>query len=822
MTAVPSVLPAAPAPRSRGLLRLFLAFFAVLTVVLVLNGGLTLGAMRKVQFESTSAAVRVVGHDWAQRIQGAIRFGKPIAQFYGLNETLAEIARDLPAVSTVALTDAAGHVIGSHGDALRTGDLAAAVKRTLAAPGMLAHEVGGRHYLSFPIKGRDDAVAGALVMVVDGATITGALEPHVESNLALLAMVALGGSVLLLGGLLLINPMRGEAGMSGWRLYALPIAVMVLAQGVYSWESIATFRTQYVDAVQDTARIALSRLERDLERLFAKGVQIERLVGIEAPFGRIMGEAAEIGFIEVRAADGRVLARVHRDGSVERDAVPLPEGDRLDTVAGLDVPAAGGPLRVGSLRLHLEEGAIAAGARQRLLDSGTLVLISALFVVELFVLLAVLLRQQRARGQQAVEGAAPVDYGRHVLGRPSAFLLLFAWALPLSFIPLRMRELYVPIAGLSEHVVLALPLSAEMLCALVTALFAGALTDRRGWHLPFLAGVVVTVVGALLSTLANGPWSFVGARAVVGAGYGLAWMGIQGFIFLWATPQTRARGLAHLVAGIFAGHICGSAVGAMLAQQLGYVAVFGLGAALSVLPAVFVLSFMWPYFGKPAELPGVAAEPSRNLDLASVWRLLRDRNFTWLQLGSVVPFSVAQVGLLYFTLPLFLADQGVSQSTIGRIMMIYGLSVIYLGPMLGRFVDDTHNKKTFIVLGGLIGSLGMIYLFFDKSLFAITLSVFALGLGSAFAGAAQSAFALNLDAVKEMGMGKAMGVQRAADKLGQMIGPLLIGALFASVGAASGLAITGTLYLAATLLFLLIARTPGTAEELQPAEAAAR
>ena len=88
-------------------------------------------------------------------------------------------------------------------------------------------------------------------------------------------------------------------------------------------------------------------------------------------------------------------------------------------------------------------------------------------------------------------------------------------------------------------------------------------------------------------------------------------------------------------------------------------------------------------------------------------------------------------------------------------------------------------------------------------------SVFALGAASSLAGAAQSAFALNLDAVAKTGIGKAMGVQRAADKLGQMPGPLLVGPLFASVGAASGLAITGALYLAATLLFLAVAHSPG-------------
>lgn len=787
------------APR-QSTLRLFLAFFGVLLLVLLLNGGLTLGALHKVQFESTTAAVRMVGHDWALRIQGAIRFGKPIEQFYGLDATLAEIQKDLPAVATVAITNARGALIQSVGDAPVVEDLANSVRHRLAASKPVASKFKGRHYLVFPIQGREAQMAGALVMTVEQATITHALAEHLERNLVVLTVVVLVAALVLLAGL----PLLGWGGIglqsSRWRLFALPIVVAVLAQGVYSWDSIHTFRQQYLGAVQETAKIAVQRLGRDFQRLFDKGVRIERLVGIEAPFKRVMDEAPEIGYMEMLAADRTVLYRVNRQGQLEKSPAALPLDSTLDLTTAFQ--AAGGR-QIGSLRLHLDDQAIAAGARQRLLDSGTVVLLSILFVIELFVLLGVLMRRQSQPPQPVLS-----DDGRHVLGRPTAFLLLFAWALPLSFIPLRMREIYTPILGLSEHVVLALPLSVEMLCALITALVAGALTDRRGWHVPFLAGVVISLAGALFSSAADNVWTFMMARALVGAGYGLAWMGIQGFIVLWATPQTRAQGMAHLVAGIFAGHICGSAVGAMLAQQVGYTTVFLFSSTLSLLPGVFVLVYMRSYFGLPTGVDTQVAQPSRKLDWPSVRQLLGDRNFALLMLGSVVPFSVAQVGLLYFTLPLFLVDQGVSQSSIGRIMMIYGLSVIYLGPFLGRYVDASHSKKKFIVLGGLVGSLGMIYLFFDKSLFAITLSVFALGLASSLAGAAQSAFALNLHAVQAMGMGKAMGVQRAADKLGQMMGPLLIGALFASVGAASGLAITGLLYLGATLLFLWLAQTP--------------
>ena len=790
---------------------LFFAFLAVLLLTLALNGGLTLGALYKVQFESIAAVARVVGHDWALRIQGAIRFGKPIEQFYGMEEILAEIQHDLPAVATVAATNAAGQVFNARGESPRDQELTEAIQRYLAAPAGPAPKLGTRYYLVFPIKDRDGQVNGTLAMVINEATMAQTLRSLIESNLQVLGVVTLVASAALLIGLIAFNPLRGDRQPSGWRLYALPITVMIIAQGAYTWNVIETYHVQYLDTVKDTTEISLQRLARDLNRLFDKGVKIDRLVGIEKPFQRIMDNVPEIGFMEIRADNDEVLYRVYRDGRLERAPAPRPLLPAFDRTVDLQRSVDGQRLRLGSLRFHLEESTIAASARQRLLDSSTVALVSALFVVELLMLLAVFMRQQSAPATATGETSPVTDDDRYLLGRPGAFLLLLAWALPLSFIPLRMREIYTPIAGLSQHVVLALPLSVEMLCALMTALLAGALTDRRGWHVPFMIGVGITIIGELLSTLAGNIGLFIFARAVVGAGYGLAWMGIQGFVFLWATPQTVARGVAHLVAGIFAGHICGSAIGAMLAQQMGYTPVFGVSAALSALPGLFVLAFMRRYFGKPtADLS--PAPSSRSLDRASITRLLRDRDFVWLQLGSIIPFSVAQVGLLYFALPLLLSDEGVNQATIGRIMMIYGLTVIYLGPFLSRFVDASPSKKKFIIFGGLIGSGGMIYLYFDQSLLAIAISVLALGVASSLASSAQSAFAFNLKTVATVGIGKAIGVQRAADKLGQMIGPLLIGALFASLGATSGLAITGVIYLAATLLFLALTHSSGNLE----------
>lgn len=790
--------------RLPGSLKLFLGSVAVLLLALGLSGTLTVGALRAVHHEAVAAAVRMVGHEWALRIQGSLRFGKPIEQFYGLEAILAELRYDLDAAALIALTLPDGRIVGAQGPEVDAGLSAAArhevetaVRDVLANPEVRARKLGERHHFVFPIRARDGSPAGALAVVVEATAIAAGFEAQLRHNLALLALIGAAGSLAILAGLPFLSTWSRNGAR---RLPAIPIAVLMATQLYYGWEAVPMFRQQYLKSTAETATLAAERLERDFERLFAKGVVIERLAGVDAPFLRIMAEMPEIGFMEIQNCDGAVLQRVYRDGRLERGPAALASDPDHDVVAELDH----GPDRTGFLRIRLAEQAIAAGVGQRVLDAGTVMLTSALFVVELFILMSLLVRPRAAPpagARERADGAA----GPHLQARPGAFLLLFAWALPLSFIPLRMREIYQPVLGLPEHVVLALPISAEMLCALVAAMVAGSMTDRRGWHVPFLWGVGICALGSLLSSVAADAWDFIAARAVVGLGYGLAWMGIQGLVFLWTPPCSRARGLANLVAGIFAGHICGGAVGAMLAQQTGYATVFAVSAALMAAPALFASLFMRSCMGRPQGHDGTT-EGSGGFDLASVRRLLTDRSFVALLLGSVVPFSVAQVGLLYYVLPVHLSEQGVSQANIGRILMLFGLSVIYLGPLIGRLVDRFERKALFIVVGGLVGGGGMAFLYVDDGVPAVAMAVFLLGLASSLSGSAQSAFALDLPVVRDQGAGKAMGIQRAADKLGQVLGPLLVGMLFATLGAEYGLALTGLYYLAATVAFAMLVR----------------
>src|SRR5690606_2802916 len=189
----------------------------------------------------------------------------------------------------------------------------------------------------------------------------------------------------------------------------------------------------------------------------------------------------------------------------------------------------------------------------------------------------------------------------------------------------------------------------------------------------------------------------------------------------------------------------------------------------------------------------------------SLQRLLTDRGYMALLLGCVVPFSIAQVGLLSYALPLYFDAQGATAADVGRVIMLYGFCVIYIGPLLGRATDRSRHWKRWITAGGMVGASGLLMLHWVPGVWGVAGAVLLLAVASCLAGAAQTPYMLARESAAAYGAAGATGIMRGADKFGQMLGPLLVGAMFAGMGMSAALVWTGALYLAGTLLFWTLA-----------------
>ncbi|MBE9607999.1 MFS transporter [Chitinilyticum piscinae] len=770
-------------------LRMLLASMIILVLAQGLNVFLTLAAQRNASVQTLATAIRISGHEQVFHIENAMRLGKPLAQMYGLSDTLAGLRRTLPFIEGVALINADGQLllqdVAEGGTAMPVGAALASYRGEV-----LWHQRrDDLHLYLLPIHAGERQLSGFLVFLLSEDAVTNSQQESREQMLRSLLMSSALGLLLLFAATLLLQ--RCPERFYRRALFIAPFAAVLIAQGVFSWYNVTSFRSSYLAGLTGNVQRACDSLGREFERLLALGVDIRRFHGLDAPFQRMLDDIPELASVTLYDAEGRALFTHPRFGGApdEQGGAAAQIQTPLRIVAADSQSASS---MEGVLSARLSSAQISKGIWHRVSDAGTVALTSAIFVGELLILLAALMHrdQQSERRRRA----------RPLLARTAAFTLLFAWALPLAIVPLHMAQLMSANRVIPAEILNALPVSAEMLFALLATLFAGRLADRHGWHWPFLAGTLICACGGLLSALSSGAGDFIAARGLVGLGYGLAWMGIQSHVYAASPPRTQMHAIASLVAGIFAGHLCGSATGGMLAEQFGAGSVFLLSAVLGLVPLLFALAFMRDHFRAPPQ--GTLAPASTS----ALRELLADRNYLALLALCVVPFSIVQVGLLYFALPLHLGAQGASPADTGRILMVYGLSVIYLGPLLGRWLGRFRQRKHFVVLAGLLGGSGLAALYLDAGLLGMLLAVFLLGIASSFGGPAQSSFALQLPAVQRAGKNRAMAIQRTADKLGQLLGPLCMGGLFALLGSQAGLSIAGLMYMLCAVAFWLLAR----------------
>jgi predicted MFS family arabinose efflux permease len=813
--------------RRRPVLEVTLACLGVLLLAQALIGALSLSSLDRLITDTTADRVEVAVRHMTSEIENGLRLGKPLGQFFGLDEILQDGMGAARGAGSAAVALADGRTVLARGEAMpRVASLAQAAAGAASdrlpegiarrPDGAVIAASGGLIAVAVPLANSSGRQVGAVML--SASVDTTAARRLFVNNVSVLCLVTLAVGLGLAAVFKYFIPLTVLA--SGGRArFLVPLSALVLAQGIYAGYTIVTFRDAAVSVEGESIDTLGQTLQRDLNRVLGYGIAPDRLKGVESPFTRLAAGVPSIRHIDLVDESGRVLNRADAHGAlpVEGLSAEIPRADDYTRV--LPLGAANGAR--ASLVLHLDDRAIAAGVRSRVIDAATVALVSLVAAVEMLLLLSSLMnRAFSVRGRYATGDLREPDDESEIgrIARPVMFGFLFSWALPLGFLPLYARSLPAGGLHLPPNLLLALPISVEMACGLLTSLLAGRLTDRKGWHVPVLAGLAVSVAGLAACAAAHSlPW-FVAARGLVGLGYGLTWMGLQGFIVTCSPPAYRGRNMMNVIAGLFAGHLAGAAVGAMLMEQLGFRAVFAVGAVMLLLPWAGVSLLMRPYMRRAVEKAptSVASAAAARTSLAATLRLLFTRDFGLLLLGSVIPFSIAQVGLLSFALPLYLEAQGTAASSIGRVLMIYGICVIYVGPLMGRLADRTHVKKPWIVAGGVIGSAGLLGLYFASGLAPAALAVLLLAVASCFSGASQSPYMLALPDVQRYGAAGATSVMRAADKLGQMAGPLVVGTMFGAAGMGAGLALTGAIYLVATLLFLLFAPGLASAEVPEP------
>ena len=426
----------------------------------------------------------------------------------------------------------------------------------------------------------------------------------------------------------------------------------------------------------------------------------------------------------------------------------------------------------------------------------TVLVTSIFFSVEIVLLMIrLILRETGTDESQNEPMPAPLYYIRQI-----AFIFYLVSRLSSAFIPLVTKSLHNHFSWLSDTTAAGLPQSAETLLTCAAIFLTMPFIEKRGWKLPFIAGLLMVAAGTCLSAFSANLIMFVTARAVVGLGYGFCWMTMRNLSLLGRNNRETILGFALLNTGIYAGINCGSSLGAILADIFGYRAVFVISAALTVLTSAFIIRMENAFLPKkkPVETPTLrnAAGKQKGFLMGHMTAIL----FVILM---IAPPSIAASYRSYY-LPLYFTQTGGSITDVGRAQLLYGLVIVYAGPFLSGVISYFSKRalKNINLVYNFMIALGLFLPGIGAGLLFPFLGAALMGTADSFGFGVQNKYFLDMPSVRRMGAAMSLSVLSFIKKMLEMIGPMVF-AFAIGAGFQQGIRYMAITFAAMTALFML-------------------
>ncbi|KJV10784.1 hypothetical protein VZ95_02690, partial [Elstera litoralis] len=382
--------------------------------------------------------------------------------------------------------------------------------------------------------------------------------------------------------------------------------------------------------------------------------------------------------------------------------------------------------------------------------------------------------------------------------RIAVFVFSLAEELTRTFLSVYIKELFDPVPGLAMEVVIGAPIALFMLLWAVAQPFAGVYSEKFGRRKIFLIGAACAAIGLAASGLSGTLIHLLVARSITAIGYAMVFISAQGFVIDNTTRETRAQGMAGYAGGILTAGVCGPAIGGILADQIGFRTTFLLSALLAVAAAVMVYRAI-------QERP-IHAQSER-FSLASLGLFVANPRFMGVVLFSAIPTKLALTALVFFLVPLYLNEQGISQSMIGRVLLLYWLAMIFVSPVASNLSDRLGNRKIFVVAGGVLAAIAGVVAVLNTSIWSMVIGLTVLGIAHGLVMTPQLALVTTLShgqTTKQLSETTVLAMFRLMERIGNVIAPFVAGLLLARYGYAGAISGIGYILAACTAICIIL------------------
>jgi MFS family permease len=529
------------------------------------------------------------------------------------------------------------------------------------------------------------------------------------------------------------------------------LGILIVVQVAFAFANYAYKQMQFSFVCFDKARVLFS------------GVNWNEKDTLDEQIGEL---PEEIDQVYLADADGKL---------VYSRGLPAEETPSWDPLERYVFPF--GSLSVG---MHISHESAMSALRRNLLDLLTVLVVSLFFCFELVLILQQYIQRKVALAETGGE-KRPQDALLYL--RQIAFLFYFGSRMAVTFIPVLAKKL---IGAPGSDIAASIPQSAETLLTCVAIFITSEIIIRKGWKIPFVLGLLIVAGGTCMSAFAPSLVFFIAARAIAGLGYGFCWMTLRNIVLLGDDDGARAAGFALLNAGLYAGINCGSVMGAILAEAIGYANVLVIAAGLTILCVFSVMGLKNARIQRNAAAGASAKEArrsgSRRADVLAFLALL------------ILPSCIVGAYSSYY-LPVYAIDSGRPIADVGRAQLLYGLMIVYIAPKLSAYLrqkigDSLGINVLYCVI--LAGSLILSGLVRDFSI--VFLCVICIGMADGFGFGAQNNFFLAMPFVARLSSSRALSWLSFLKKMAEMLGPICF-ALALGFSNGTGILVMGIAFL---------------------------
>ncbi|WP_417733890.1 MFS transporter [Roseovarius sp.] len=614
-------------------------------------------------------------------------------------------------------------------------------------------------------------------------------------------------------------------------------AFMALAFAGFSAVVLFAFEQAIEPELESRATVVAELIRSEMQRTLELGIPISALGGLSPYLEGILHDFREISGIAIALPNGETIAEAAGDVS-SGASITSSIGAAFSAAVGIDagtveLPMLAGSEVVGTVQISGSELFIQTRLRDVFLDVSILAIAMLLIGVEITVSsvnasvwkphaqMRRLLEEQcrgsfihvmRERGPEAVRrlaarlNAYALDLAaRDSGGRPAPTLLrtsetadirlpLFFFALgaeiTASFLPLLAGGASRP-PWLPVDLAAAAPLIVYLVCVAALSPFAGALGRRFGPTPIFLYSVPVAF-GALVWMAATGGVTQIAlARGVVAVGYALATVAAQEYALRAEPAASRVSTMSVFIGLILSGTFCGSVIGGVVASRLGFSTAILLGAVFILAAGATCKVNMGGPSGSHFATPATR--------LNTLMTRAEKRRLAALLIGLAMPLSAVTAGFIWYYVPVTLGAEGQRPADIARVVMLYYLAAILLGPVVGSIGRRDHLTVPVALTGASLAGLSLLALYARTDVWTTAFVVLWVGAGHALLRSPIYALTIDLGGAST----RPVSILRFLERAGALIGLSLAAALSSSGRLASLAPLLGLVTLGGGLLFFV-------------------